>query len=188
MRSTRSPRRTVRTSDPRGAGGRLLARPMASMVVGLALIAVACSATDDSAPAVTVTAAASSHSVPTTEQSVPTTASSTTAQAPESSYTPTIEFGGCPFGELFGSSPRCGTDTVPGDPTHPEGRQVVLAVALFPPTSGRETQPYAQIARMTEADPDVIEGAVDSLKGRIRRDDWLASAVNLHRDEYGVEA
>ena len=47
---------------------------------------------------------------------------------------------------------------------------------------------YAQIARMTEADVDVVEGALDSFKGRIRRDDWVASAADLHRDEYGVEA
>ena len=47
---------------------------------------------------------------------------------------------------------------------------------------------YAQIARMTEADVDVIEGALDSFKGRIRRDEWVASAADLHRDEYGVEA
>lgn len=46
---------------------------------------------------------------------------------------------------------------------------------------------YRQIASLTEEDIDVVEEALDTLRGRIRRDDWMRSAADLHKSVYGVE-
>ncbi len=46
---------------------------------------------------------------------------------------------------------------------------------------------YRQIANLTETDIDVVEEALDTLRGRIRRDDWMSSAAELHKSTYGVE-
>ena len=47
---------------------------------------------------------------------------------------------------------------------------------------------YRQIARLTDAEIDVIDEALNAFHGRIRRDDWMASAANLHRTSYGADA
>ena len=44
---------------------------------------------------------------------------------------------------------------------------------------------YRQIAGLTDADIDHLESEVIHLSGRIRRDDWVAQARELHTRKYG---
>ena len=44
---------------------------------------------------------------------------------------------------------------------------------------------YRQIAVLTDADIDHLESAVIHFSGRIRRDDWVAQARELHARKYG---
>lgn len=44
---------------------------------------------------------------------------------------------------------------------------------------------YRQIAVLTDADIDHLESEVIHLSGRIRRDDWVAQARELHARKYG---
>ena len=47
---------------------------------------------------------------------------------------------------------------------------------------------YRQIARLTDADIDVVDQALELFQGRIRRDDWMSSAAALHKTDYGADA
>ena len=44
---------------------------------------------------------------------------------------------------------------------------------------------YRQIAMLSDADIDHLESAVIHFSGRIRRDDWIAQARELHTRKYG---
>lgn len=46
-------------------------------------------------------------------------------------------------------------------------------------------QRYAQIAGLTDADIEQLETEVIHLSGRIRRDDWIGQARELHTKKYG---
>jgi predicted flap endonuclease-1-like 5' DNA nuclease len=43
------------------------------------------------------------------------------------------------------------------------------------------------VARLTPEDVAVVNEALEVFPGRIERDDWMASARELHREVYGVE-
>ena len=111
------------------------------MVLACLVFVAACSTADESVPTAPATSTTALDSVPTTQGSAPSTSPSTTTQVVQLSYTPTIDPGPCPFDEPVATSPQCGTIAVPEDRTDPTGRQVVLAVAIFPPQSGEESRP-----------------------------------------------
>jgi predicted flap endonuclease-1-like 5' DNA nuclease len=46
---------------------------------------------------------------------------------------------------------------------------------------------FRQVARFTPEDVAIVNEALDVFPGRIERDDWMASARELHREVYGVE-
>jgi len=46
---------------------------------------------------------------------------------------------------------------------------------------------FRQVARLTPEDVAVVNEALEVFPGRIERDDWMASARELHREVYGVE-
>lgn len=46
---------------------------------------------------------------------------------------------------------------------------------------------FQQIARWTDKDIERMEGLLGSFRGRIRRDNWMASARRLHLEKYGQE-
>jgi predicted flap endonuclease-1-like 5' DNA nuclease len=46
---------------------------------------------------------------------------------------------------------------------------------------------FRQVARLTPEDVVVVNEALEVFPGRIERDDWMASARELHREVYGVE-
>ena len=102
------------------------------------LLATGCSARDDSTPdpstsgGTTVTSSQSDSST--------TTATSTITPA-DDAYEATFEPDSCPFPLSFDVVPECGYLTVPEDRDKPNGRQIRLAVAVFPPRSGSATEP-----------------------------------------------
>jgi predicted flap endonuclease-1-like 5' DNA nuclease len=46
---------------------------------------------------------------------------------------------------------------------------------------------FRQVARFTPEDVAIVNEALDVFPGRIERDDWMASARELHREVYGIE-
>jgi poly(hydroxyalkanoate) granule-associated protein len=46
---------------------------------------------------------------------------------------------------------------------------------------------YRQIAALTDADIDRLESEVINFSGRIRRDDWIGQAGELHAKKYGEQ-
>lgn len=56
-------------------------------------------------------------------------------------YEPMAEIALCRFDEPIGTDPECYTVTVPEDRSDPSGRQVTLAVAVFPATNGDDGDP-----------------------------------------------
>jgi predicted flap endonuclease-1-like 5' DNA nuclease len=46
---------------------------------------------------------------------------------------------------------------------------------------------YRQIATLTDADIDRLESEVINFSGRIRRDDWIGQAGELHAKKYGEQ-
>lgn len=46
---------------------------------------------------------------------------------------------------------------------------------------------YRQVARFTPEDVAIVNEALEVFPGRIERDDWMASARELHQEVYGVE-
>lgn len=44
---------------------------------------------------------------------------------------------------------------------------------------------YRQMAKLTDADIEQLEAEIIQLSGRIRRDDWIGQAIDLHIKKYG---
>ena len=47
---------------------------------------------------------------------------------------------------------------------------------------------FRQIATFTPADVERVNDAIQVFQGRIEREDWIAQARDLHREDYGDEA
>ena len=130
---------TIPPSPTREAMRRIIRPTLA--VIALTLLASACSGSDEPSSTDVTTSSTTIGGSPATSLTATTT--STTPPSTEGvtiEATPTIEYGPCPFDEPAGTSPVCGTVTVPEDRSEPDGGTVVLAVAMFPPTSGNELQ------------------------------------------------
>ena len=50
-----------------------------------------------------------------------------------------------------------------------------------------EITSFRQVARFTSEDVAVVNDALEVFPGRIERDDWMASARELHREVYGSD-
>ncbi len=46
---------------------------------------------------------------------------------------------------------------------------------------------YRQVARFTPTEVKIVNDALEVFPGRIERDDWMSSARELHREDYGTE-
>ncbi len=47
---------------------------------------------------------------------------------------------------------------------------------------------FRQIANFTAADVETVNGAIQVFQGRIEREEWIAQAARLHREDYGDDA